>query len=238
MSEIPELQIKVLPPEMQPSNQAAKAAHRIRSKGVTDSVTDEPELHEPEDTSGDAAFIPPSEPKERLIDKPDKVENDQGKAKTGPPTAAEWQDFLGRTVLRFMTDAYLTLALRDIEHLLTDREREQIRLSKEDLKELAAPMAELANKSPFMRKRGRMLVASADSVESVWTLVFWMRRVQRIAKRHRIELARQAKMSRPRVINPEDVINQNGNLRENPGQGNPGTAGGEYGPPLFNPGTG
>lgn len=228
----------------------AKAAHRVQTGhvDVSDVDADTPIDDELPEDYGDAT-APNQNPESRsdipYVEIPDRVQKDseKDKAKSGPPTVAEWQDFIGRTVLRFMTDGYLTLVLRDIDHLLTDREREQIRLSRDDLKELAAPMAELANKSPAMRKRGRLLVASADSVEAVWTLVFWMRRVNRIAKRHRTELARQQQtnvrvMQPPVNPNTNEGMNGRGPIRENPGQGNSGTTFDGPGPTFFNPGTG
>lgn len=174
------------------------------------------------------------------VDKPDKAQSadDSKKAKTTIPTVAEWQDFIGRTALRFITDGYITLMLRDIEHLLSEHERELIRLSKQDLTDLAAPMAELAYKSPMLRKRGRLIVASADSIEAVWTLVFWMRRVQRIAKRHQIELRQQNAAQSNVYIRPEDVINANGNLRKDQGSGGNVRPEEGFGPTLYNPGTG
>jgi hypothetical protein len=206
----------------------------------------------PEDYGDDTGPNPesrsdiPGPGRTNYVEIPDKVQSgkDDGRAKSGPPTVAEWQDFIGRTVLRFLVEGYLTLVLRDIDHLLTDREREQVRLSRDDLKEIAAPMAELANKSPAMRKRGRLLVASGDSVEAVWTLVFWMRRVNRIAKRHRIE-ARQQQQTNVRHMQPptnpnmpNERVNGSGTIRTDQGQG-PGTAPGDgFGGPIYNPGTG
>lgn len=247
MSELTDkLQIRVLAPEEQPDNQTAKAAHRLRHPIDTDldESGSEPEQNQQPESFADDTAPNADSGRQTYVEIPEKVQSskDDGKAKSGPPTVAEWQDFIGRTVLRFMTDGYLTLVLKDVEPLLTDREREQIRLSRDDLKELAAPMAELANKSPALRKKGRLIVASADSVEAVWTLVFWMRRVNRIANRHRAEVARQQTIN-ARVMQPPANPNtnermNNGVVRENTGQGNPGTAGNNGSATLYNPGTG
>jgi hypothetical protein len=105
--------------------------------------------------------------------------------KSGPPSLSEWQDFFGRIVVKLLVDFYLYIVLGDIMDDLTDNEMKSILLSEEDMKEVAAPLAELANKSAFMKKHGRLLVASADSFESVMTLVLWARRVNRVAKKHR-----------------------------------------------------
>lgn len=106
-------------------------------------------------------------------------------AKSGPPTLDEWQDFIGRIVLRTLTDAYLQLALRDIDDQLTERERESIRLTREDLREMSAPIASLAHKSKLGRTKGRAIIAASGSIEAVVALVIWMRRVNRVTRKYR-----------------------------------------------------
>jgi hypothetical protein len=107
-------------------------------------------------------------------------------AATGkPPSADEWQKFFARFVVRGITSGYLALVLRDIEDELTPAEREKIALSQDDLMELAAPLASFSSKNKFMTKHGRQIVSAAGSSESVIALMFWMRRVNKIAKRHR-----------------------------------------------------
>jgi hypothetical protein len=106
---------------------------------------------------------------------------------TAPPSASEWQDFFGGVVLRALTQGYLQLVLfRDIdESELTPRERELIELTKDDLRDIAAPMATMASKSKYARKHGRSVIAAAESYESVVDLFIWMRRVNKIARKHR-----------------------------------------------------
>jgi hypothetical protein len=106
---------------------------------------------------------------------------------TGIPTAEEWQNFLGLTVLRVITEAYLHLVLfREIdESELTPGERDMIRLEKEDLREMAKPMASFAYKNKHARKHGRTIIAAADSYEALVDLFIWMRRVNKIARKHR-----------------------------------------------------
>jgi hypothetical protein len=106
-------------------------------------------------------------------------------AKTGPPSINDWQDFFGRFVIKGIVNGYIALQLGDMLDELTPAESKAIFLSKEDMTELAAPLATLSHKSSFMRKHGRFIISTADSYESVVTLLFWMRRVNRIASKHR-----------------------------------------------------
>jgi hypothetical protein len=115
---------------------------------------------------------------------------DAGDAKpppTGIPTADEWQDFLGGTVLRLLTEGYLYLVLfKDIDETdLTLREREMVRLTKDDLREMASPMASFAYKNKHGRKYGRTIISAAESYESLIDLLIWMRRVNKIARKYR-----------------------------------------------------
>jgi len=77
----------------------------------------------------------------------------------------------------------MALALKDAE--LSRQEEDSLHLGKDDLKELAAPFASLANKNKTMRKHGRQIVALADSWEACLALFFWMRRVNKVARKHR-----------------------------------------------------
>jgi hypothetical protein len=124
-----------------------------------------------------------SSPLREIVEKPERLNPPE--AKSGPPSLDEWQDFFGRFVIRLLVDAYLMLVLGDLMDELTPTEAKQIMLSKEDMREIAAPLASISNKSSFMRKRGRSIISIADSYESILTLLFWMRRVNRIAKKHR-----------------------------------------------------
>lgn len=143
--------------------------------------------------------------------------------KAGPPTLSEWQDFIGRIVLRTLTEFYLDSALRGIRDLLTDREMEEIRLTKDELKELAAPFASLVHKSKFAHKRGRQIVEASNSIEALFALLIWTRRVNRITKKYRAP--KNAKK-----------VNVDGNSGLNAEQGNAEGFGGYFG--VYNPGTG
>lgn len=167
-----------------------------------------------------------------------------GKAKTGAPSVDEWQDFIGRIVLTTVTDLYLDFALKGISDQLTDRELRQVRLSKQDLKEMAAPIATLAQGSKFAAKRGRALIAASDSIEAVIVMVLWMKKVNKIAKKYRPQ--RPARTIRGNVVNSqtqqeEQNYGPNGQV-QGQGFGQPGSGFGDAGTgisyPLHNPGTG
>ncbi len=180
--------------------------------------------------SGDefeAVFVQTIPDPEPLVEKPDR--ESKPIAKTGAPSLEEWQDFIGRFVIRGITEAYLTMVLGDLEEELTPRERELIRLTKDDLKELSAPLATMAQKSKFGRRKGRAIIAAADSGEAVVALLIWMRRVNRIAKKYR--------KSQPQTV-PGYVVegNSNGNSGPDGGQGPQYGGPGSWG--VFNPGSG
>jgi hypothetical protein len=172
----------------------------------------------------------PEEPR-TTIERPDKLKKGD-KPPTGAPSLDEWQDFIGRIVLKSLTDLFLSVALGDIQDELTPKEWEMISLTKQDLKEMSAPIATLAHKSKFGRRRGRAIIAAADSSEAVLALVFWMRRVNKIASKYR----KQRRPAQPTQTIPGYVEESNsGTSGEN---GEQGTWNGAAGFGLFNPGTG
>lgn len=116
---------------------------------------------------------PKSEPTEPL---------DRG-AKAGIPNIGEWENFFGNILIRLATDFYIDVAFRDIdESLLSDREIERIKLNKTERDRIARPFAEYSNKSKFMRKHGRMIIASGDSIDAFIQIGMWASRVNRIAR--------------------------------------------------------
>ena len=132
-------------------------------------------------------------------------------AKTGPPSIDEWTGFFSRVVLRGVTDMYINYAFRGIdEDVLSDRELKRLSLTDDERKLIVVPFAELSNKSKFMRRHGRMIVASGDAVNSIIVMGAWMNRVNRIASKYR-----------PRQ--PKIVRMPNGNS-------GPGTQGGSQAP--------
>lgn len=107
-------------------------------------------------------------------------------AKSGPPTIAEWQGFVSGLVFRLLTDGYINFAFRGIdEDVISDRDLAKLTLTEEERDRLAVPFAEFANKSKFLRKHGRMIMATADSAESGYILAGWMIRVNAVAARYR-----------------------------------------------------
>jgi hypothetical protein len=146
---------------------------------------------------------------------------------TGPPNSGEWQDFFGNIVLRMLTEGYLNLVLyREIDEAdLTEREKGLITLTKDELHEMAAPMAQFSAKNKTMRKHGRTVIAAAESYEALVDLFIWMRRVNKVAKRHR----------KPRVAedNASGEVIQNGSVSDQNGQARQ-----TGGFPIFNRGTG
>lgn len=169
----------------------------------------------------------PTPPPEKIVQGPERTAKPE--AKSGPPSLDEWQDFIGRFVIRGMTEGYLSLVLSDVEDELTPRERAMISLTQDDLREMAAPIASLAHKSKFARRKGRAVIAAADSMESVIAMVLWMRRVNKIAKKYR---------------KPKNSTPVQGYVVEGPDNGNSGSYGeqgpGNVGPGfgIFNPGSG
>ncbi len=124
------------------------------------------------------------------------------KPASGAPSLDEWQDFFGRIVLRTLTDGYMHLVLKDVE--LTEREEQSLKLDKDELNEMAAPFSSLANKSKVMRKHGRAIIAATDSYEAVICMVMWARRVNRIAKRHKVTVSES--QSQPSMHHqPQDI---------------------------------
>ena len=126
-------------------------------------------------------------------------------AKTGPPSIDEWSRFFSRVVLRTFCDVYMNYATRGIdESVFSDRDLERLAMSDDERKLIATPFAEISNKSKFMRKHGRMIVASGDSFNALIVLGAWMSRVNRIASKYR----------------PKNVRVNNGNIRPGQATGN------------------
>jgi len=152
-------------------------------------------------------------------------------AKATPPSLDEWSNFFSRVVLRVGTEFYINLAFRGIdEDSVSDRDLDRLVMTDEERKMIATPFAELSHKSKFMRKHGRMIVASGDALNALVVLGVWMGRVNRIASKYR-----------PKVV--KGSVNGHGNN----GQDTQapiweGSSGGRF-PPGFdggftNPGTG
>lgn len=130
-------------------------------------------------------------------------------AKSGIPKADEFQRFFSKVVIRMLVDGWLLLAFRGIdEDMLSDRDLERIELTEEERWTLARPFAEFSVKSKFMRKHGRMIIASTDSAESGYVLFRWMFRVNSVAAKYRRQ---QRTGRRTQVVHPrQDEPAQNG----------------------------
>lgn len=209
----------------------APKSSTVSGTGGSARKTVQAKLAEVEDAEEEFAFG--SEPLSAapLVEKPERLSEPE--AKSGPPSLNEWQDFFGRFVIKLLVDGYLSLVLRDLIDELTPAEAKQIQLSKEDMQDLASPLASMSNKSRFMKKHGRGIIALADSYESVLTLLMWMRRVNRISKRHR-------KMKQPQTMNVQPVRTQDGDGNEVADGYNSGQVNGVDLPgfSVFNPGSG
>jgi hypothetical protein len=239
-----------------------KPAKRIRrTNGAEDSATvagnpewigvqetEEPEFHPPEETefaeveSFPGFTVEPAAAANRrpVIQVPEK-EKEFGEPKSGPPSLDEWQDFFSRIVLRAGTEFMVSVMLGDVMDQLTPHERKLIELSSEDLREMSAPFASLANKSKKARKHGRFIISAADSVESVLSLAIWLRRVNRISRKYRPARAQrrqQQHQHQPQQPMEGIVITEgNGNGRIVGANGGTGQdAGPRFG--VYNPGTG
>jgi hypothetical protein len=131
--------------------------------------------------------------------------------KSGPPSIDEWSRFFSRVVLRTFCDVYINYATRGIdEDVFNDRDLERLSMTDDERKLIATPFAEISNKSKFMRKHGRMIVASGDSFNALIVLGAWMSRVNRIAAKYRPRNVRVKNVSN-RPDSPPGNAAQNGN---------------------------
>jgi hypothetical protein len=155
-------------------------------------------------------------------------------AKTGPPSLDEWTGFFSRVVLKVATEYYISVAFRGIdEDALSEREIDRLAMTDDERQLIAVPFAEISNKSKFMRKHGRMIVASGDAFNAVVVFGMWASRVNRIASKYR-----------PRQPKAQVRINNNGSSGPGtPQAGNTeGATGGRFPDGWFghvgNPGSG
>ena len=107
-------------------------------------------------------------------------------ATSKPPSIDEWSKFFRNVVVRTATDWYLEFAFRGVdEDTVSEQEYQKLALTDDERKTIAVPFAELSSKSKLMRSHGRTIVASGDAINSLVVLASWMRRVNRIAGKHR-----------------------------------------------------
>lgn len=147
-------------------------------------------------------------------------------AKTGPPNLDEWVGFFSRVVLRVSTEWYISWAFRGVdEDQLSDREVERLAMTDEERQTIAVPFAEISNKSKFMRKHGRMIVASGDAFNALVVLGAWASRVNRIAGKH--------KPKQP--VKGVTLNGSSGQGTPNPGEQASGATGGHFPPGWYGP---
>lgn len=107
-------------------------------------------------------------------------------AKSGQPNIDEWMHFFSKVCIRVATDFYIDYAFREVdEDELSDNEIQRIKLTDIERDRMARPFAEYSNKSKFMKKHGRMIIASADSIDAVLQMGMWFARVNRIASKYK-----------------------------------------------------
>lgn len=146
----------------------------------------------------DAEPVPPYIPHQPILDAGDTIDKEsrkpskldekppKDKAKAGPPTLVEWQDFFARVVFLTAAEWYVSWAFRGVpDDLIADEDLDKLTLSKEDRNQIAAPFAELANKSTLARKHGRQLLAFADSLEAIVIVGMWVSKVNRTARKYK-----------------------------------------------------
>lgn len=136
----------------------------------------------------DFSIIPPDEKKAFDETKPARHSKPaaEDRARSGPPTLEEWEGFFSRFVIRALTEWYLTYAFKGVdEDQLSQREINKLRMTDEERKRIVIPFAELSNKVPIMRKHGRLIVSSGESIDAALTLGIWFSRVNRVAAKYR-----------------------------------------------------
>jgi hypothetical protein len=168
------------------------------------------------------------------VAKPERKAKTQDAAKSSPPSAAEWQDVIGRIVIKGLANAYTSWMFSGIEDEITDRELQSVMLTSEDLDEISAPIAGFASKNSFLQKHGRSIVSFAGSYEAILGLLIWARRVNKVARKHRRAIeARMVHTPEPGVFITEGRM-PNGLPGQDVGPQQPGV------PPfgVYNPGAG
>lgn len=209
--------------------QSAASAGEIEGNETTDiQVDDPPDLGEFPDSAEREES--PATPAERRVVESATPKRAKVKAESKPPNVDEWQDFFARIVLKSLLEGYTAWLFRDFEEEISPAEWARIKIPKEDILAMAAPFATLANKSAFAGKHGRTIIAATDSYEAIIALGIWMRRVNKIAAKHRKEKAP--------VVNLVGKGNANGGPDRSNEQPRPGNDDGPTGIRVVNPGSG
>jgi len=230
---MPEPEVQILRPAPRPA--AKPAQEKPAARGPKPRVK---QPSEDSDAAGDESKLPTVPGYSATDQKPKPVEDlpkkDLSESGTGIPKVAEWEDFIGRILLRTLLNGYSAMILKD--YPLTDRERDDIFLSNEDLKDMAVPFATFANQNKFLRKNGRQIIAFSDSAEALLAMAIWLRRVNRIGKKYRPKHARPVVPS----VDPNhrQETEQNGSSSNGRSTGTNAESWDAFGPQIFNPGAG
>lgn len=199
-----------------------EAREALIGNGIVSAEQDEPYFADADEEPGvenpaawiiDAEIIEEKEPSPAPAPAREVAESrpDKDKPRSGPPTLDEWQDLISRILLRFITEWYISFAFRGIsEDQLSERDVQRLAMTAEERRQVALPLAELANKSKITRKHGRTIIAAAGSFESLMTLGIWFSRVNRIAAKYPRNNSRPKKGSN-NVGTGQNAQNGNGN---------------------------
>lgn len=119
-------------------------------------------------------------------------------AKGGIPDVNEWMSFWSGTTIRLLTDFYIELAFSGVdEDIISPGDIQRIKLKIDERNRIARPFAEFSHKSKFMRKHGRAIIASGESIDAILMLGMWFARTNRIAWKYKRMMANGYKKPQP-----------------------------------------
>lgn len=149
-------------------------------------------------------------------------------AKGGIPDVNEWMSFWSGTAIRLLTDFYIELAFSGVdEDIISPGDYQRIKLKIDERNRIARPFAEFSHKSKFMRKHGRSIIASGESIDAILMLGMWFARVNRIAWKYKRMMAngyhkpkpeqfKSPKQRVPQTAPPSEEVAQHERTRQSP----------------------
>lgn len=149
-------------------------------------------------------------------------------AKGGIPDVNEWMSFWSGTAIRLLTDFYIELAFSGVdEEIISPGDIQRIKLKIDERNRIARPFAEFSHKSKFMRKHGRSIIASGESIDAILMLGMWFARVNRIAWKYKRMMAngyqkpqperfKAPKLRVPQAAPPSEEVNGHERTRQSP----------------------
>lgn len=149
-------------------------------------------------------------------------------AKGGIPDVNEWMSFWSGTAIRLLTDFYIELAFSGVdEEIISPGDYQRIKLKIDERNRIARPFAEFSHKSKFMRKHGRAIIASGESIDAILMLGMWFARVNRIAWKYKRMMAngyhkpapeqfKSPKQRVPQTAPPSEEVQQHERTRSSP----------------------